>query len=74
MGFLSGCELGDSLTLMRGLESIFSGSYFKGDGSIPTIAPEIANLHAASLSAWTLLLTNMPPGALTDLMDSKSLP
>lgn len=74
MAFLSGCELGDILTLMRGLETIFSGSYFKGDGSIPTVASEMANLHAAALSAWTLLLTNMAPGALTDLIDSKSLP
>lgn len=74
MSFLSGSQLGDTLSLMQTLESIFSASYLKGDGSIPNVIPEVANLHAAALSAWTLLLTNMPPGSLTDLMDSKALP
>jgi hypothetical protein len=74
MGFLSGRQLGDILSLMQNLEGIFSGSYLKGDGSIPNITPEVANLHAAALSAWTLLLTNMPPGSLTDLISSKTLP
>ncbi|KAJ3642161.1 hypothetical protein Zmor_024970 [Zophobas morio] len=74
MGFLSGSQLGDVLSLMQNLETIFSGSYLKGDGSIPNITSEVANLHAAALSAWTLLLTNMPPGSLTDLIDTKTLP
>nr|XP_015838666.1 PREDICTED: interferon-related developmental regulator 2 isoform X1 [Tribolium castaneum] len=74
MGFLSGRQLGDTLSLMQNLETIFSASYLKGDGSIPNVTAEVANLHAAALSAWTLLLTNMPLGSLTDLMDSKALP
>lgn len=59
---------GDVDETMSTLESIFSGSYRKGDGSIPTVAPEIASLHYAALSAWSLLLT------ITDLSSLSSLP
>lgn len=74
MGFISACALGDTLSLMQSMETIFSGSYLKGDGSVPNILPETANLHAAALSAWTLLLTNIDPSNLTELIDSKTLP
>lgn len=53
---------------MTTLESIFSGSYRKGDGSLPTVPPELAPLHFAALSAWSLLLT------ITDLSSLSSIP
>ncbi|XP_018321148.1 interferon-related developmental regulator 1 [Agrilus planipennis] len=57
--FLSGDDMGDVLQLMQGFQHIFSGSYLKGDGTIPNVTPEVASLHAAALSSWTLLLTLM---------------
>uniref|UniRef100_A0A0A9XFE8 Interferon-related developmental regulator 1 n=1 Tax=Lygus hesperus TaxID=30085 RepID=A0A0A9XFE8_LYGHE len=42
---------------MATLEGVFSASYHKGDGAVPSIAPELAPLHYAALSAWSLLLT-----------------
>ncbi|XP_034241986.1 interferon-related developmental regulator 2 [Thrips palmi] len=60
--FLAGGEMQDVMERMRALEAIFSGSYLKGDGTMPTVTPETGGLHAAALSAWSLLLTLMAPG------------
>ena len=62
MTYLSNCELNELIELMRTLESIFGGSYAKGDGTMPTVSPETASLHTAALSAWSLLLTLLSPG------------
>ena len=51
----------DVVQLMQSLETIFSGSYLKGNGTVPMVSPELASLHAAALSAWSLLLTLMAP-------------
>lgn len=53
--------MGDVLELMQQLQVIFAGSYLKGDGSIPNVVADVAALHAAALSAWTLLFTLMAP-------------
>lgn len=52
----------DVMERMRALEAIYSGSYLKGDGTMPSITPETGGLHAAALSAWSLLLTLLSPG------------
>ncbi|XP_039291475.1 interferon-related developmental regulator 2 [Nilaparvata lugens] len=39
------------------LQQVFAGSYPKGDGSQPTVTADTAQMHAAALSAWSLLLT-----------------
>ncbi|KAJ1526830.1 hypothetical protein ONE63_008397 [Megalurothrips usitatus] len=62
LSFLAGGEMQDVMERMRALEAIFSGSYLKGDGTLPTITPEVGSLHAAALSAWSLLLTLLSPG------------
>ncbi|XP_066258122.1 interferon-related developmental regulator 2 [Euwallacea similis] len=75
MAFLSEADMGENLALMYQFVSIFSGSYLKGDGSVPNITPETAGLHAAALNAWTLLFTLLVPGNIGTMMNnSKTLP
>lgn len=59
--FLAGREIADVYSYMHSLSSIFCASCLKGDGSLPIIPNDLAVLHAAALSAWSLLLTLMPP-------------
>ncbi|XP_072378592.1 interferon-related developmental regulator 2 [Diabrotica undecimpunctata] len=73
--FLSGGEIGDVLILMQQLEAIYSVSYLKGDGTIPTISPDLGVLHAAAIQAWNLLFTLLSPGNIgTMINNSKALP
>lgn len=60
--FLSGGEMNDIVQLMRSMETIYSASYLKGNGTVPVISAEVAALHAAAISSWSLLLTLMSPG------------
>ncbi|XP_021919874.1 interferon-related developmental regulator 2 [Zootermopsis nevadensis] len=70
--FLSGGEMADVIHLMQSLETIFSGSYLKGNGTIPVVSAELSSLHAAALSAWSLLLTLMAPSDTYMLMSENS--
>ncbi|KAF5274000.1 hypothetical protein FQA39_LY01115 [Lamprigera yunnana] len=60
--YLAGGEMGDALELMKQFQTIFSGSYLKGDGTIANVTADLGALHAAALSSWTLLFTLMSPG------------
>ncbi|CAG2100364.1 unnamed protein product [Medioppia subpectinata] len=75
----NGVDLMDSI--MELFQSIFSASFLKGNGAIPTHTPDMTSLHASALYAWTLLLTLYTPSAalhlaeklskkLTELLDS----
>lgn len=67
LGFLdSSAALADT---HRTLLSVFSGSYRKGDGSPALVSVELATLHAAALSAWSLLLTIIDIHAFNDPYD-----
>ncbi|XP_066992711.1 interferon-related developmental regulator 2 isoform X2 [Anabrus simplex] len=59
--FLAGGEMADIFSYMQTLCSIFMASCLKGNGAVPILSPEVANFHAAALSAWSLLLTLMTP-------------
>ncbi|CAH1982061.1 unnamed protein product [Acanthoscelides obtectus] len=72
MTFLSGCEIGDVIHLMQQLESIFSASYLKGDGSVPIVSAEMAVLHAAAISSWSLLLTLVNPADIDAVVNSNA--
>jgi hypothetical protein len=73
--FLSGGEIGDVILLMQQFETIFSASYLKGDGSVPTISSDLCVLHAAAIQAWNLLFTLLSPGNIgTMINNSKALP
>lgn len=50
----------DITGILEKLESLFSQSYAKGDGSIRTLPPKMYELHAAALSSWCLLLCILP--------------
>ena len=41
-------------------ESLFSGSFLKGNRCSPVLSDGIVELHAAALSAWSLLITVSP--------------
>ncbi|KAJ8945113.1 hypothetical protein NQ318_001578 [Aromia moschata] len=72
--FLSGGEIAEVIILMQQLEAIFSCSYLKGDGTVPNINADTANLHASALSTWSLLFTLVTPGTISSMMKSKTLP
>lgn len=58
--FLSTEEVGDIVGTMQIFEQIFSGSYLKGDKSIPNIPEDVVQLHQAALQGWGLLSTLIP--------------
>ncbi|XP_035221030.1 interferon-related developmental regulator 2-like isoform X2 [Stegodyphus dumicola] len=61
---------------MESLHSVFSASFFKGNGVAPTHKPEISSLHSSALLAWNLLLTVLSPPYIMDLVNThlKKLP
>jgi hypothetical protein len=74
LNFLSGEHVGDLLSMMKNMEKIFSGSYVKGDNSPSSANAPAAQLHSAALSAWGLLLTQIPSGDFVSLMEQNVLP
>ncbi|XP_031786163.1 interferon-related developmental regulator 2 isoform X2 [Nasonia vitripennis] len=68
--FLSGNDASDTIEITHFLSSVFAGSYLKGNGAVATVSAEVASLHAAAISAWTLLLTIMAPSDVYNLFGS----
>ncbi|XP_046145172.1 interferon-related developmental regulator 1 [Osmia bicornis bicornis] len=68
--FLSGNDAADTIEIVQLLSNIFSGSYLKGNGALANITTEVAALHAAAISSWTLLLTVMAPADIYNLLTS----
>lgn len=68
--FLSGNDATDTMEIMQLLSSIFSGSYLKGNGAIANISTDVAALHAAAISSWTLLLTVITSADIYNLLAS----
>ncbi|XP_020291860.1 interferon-related developmental regulator 2 [Pseudomyrmex gracilis] len=68
--FLSGNDATDTIEIVQLLSSIFSGSYLKGNGAIANISTDVAALHAAAISSWTLLLTVMTSADIYNLLAS----
>ena len=42
---------------MESFERLFVHSYARGDGSRPTVGPQVSTLHTNALLSWALLLT-----------------
>nr|CAG4643403.1 EOG090X0ARF [Ilyocryptus agilis] len=57
--FLADCELAEIVQVMVVLEAIFNSN--------STASPEVLRLHSAALSAWSLLLTLLPPRHVYDI-------
>ncbi|XP_058832588.1 interferon-related developmental regulator 2 isoform X2 [Topomyia yanbarensis] len=72
LNFLASDDPGDLLPMMKSFESIFSGSYLKGDSTPSTAGVDAAALHSSALSAWALLLTQIPSGDLVTLVNSNN--
>lgn len=68
--FLSGNDATDTIEIVQLLSSIFSGSYLKGNGAIANVPADMAALHAAAISSWTLLMTVMNPADIYHLLAS----
>lgn len=60
--FLGGGEMAEVVSTMQVLESVFSASYSKKDGTIPAPPADLQALHCAALSSWSLLLTLLTSG------------
>ncbi|GAB0095872.1 Interferon-related developmental regulator [Sergentomyia squamirostris] len=73
INFLSEDNIGEILNLMKMFETIFCGSFLKGDHTPSSASAEAAILHCAALQAWSLLLTLIPPGDLVSIMKQRSL-
>jgi len=54
---------------MEVLEGVFSSSFAKKDGTVPTVNPELQALHCAALSSWSLLLTLLSSGDVFRVAD-----
>lgn len=72
LNFLGSDDVGDLLPLMKSFETIFAGSYLKGDNQPSSANAEAAAMHSAALSAWALLLTQIPSGDLVSLVNSNN--
>ncbi|XP_071638614.1 interferon-related developmental regulator 1-like isoform X2 [Temnothorax longispinosus] len=68
--FLSSNDVTDTMEIAQLLSSIFSGSYLKGNGAIANISTDVAALHVAAISSWTLLLTVMNSADIYNLLAS----
>jgi len=64
----------DNVSVLNKLESIFSQSYAKGDGSLNSFQPKVYELHSAALSSWSLLLSIMPLSFVTKAIQKHLTP
>ncbi|KAH9637932.1 hypothetical protein HF086_017165 [Spodoptera exigua] len=67
-------DLSEILEVMRMYETIFSGSYLKGDGSVKVsgAAVDAGACHAAALDGWALLLPLLAPGHALALLTNQA--
>jgi hypothetical protein len=74
LSFIGSDDIGDLIQLMQTFETIFSGSYMKGDQSPSSASVDAGILHSSALSAWGLLLTLIPPAHFVTAMSQKVQP
>ncbi|EDW03093.1 GH11052 [Drosophila grimshawi] len=69
LNFVDCEDVGELVRLMQIFETIFAGSYLRGDDKTPiSVTAEAGALHSEALSAWGLLLTLIPSGDFVSLM------
>ncbi|XP_033223570.1 interferon-related developmental regulator 1 [Belonocnema kinseyi] len=68
--FFSGNDESDTVEINQVLTAIFAGSYLKGNGALATVSADMAALHAAAISSWTLLLSVMAPSDVYRILGS----
>lgn len=55
--------------IMEFLLTVFSGSFLKGNGTVPNLNPQTTALHASALLAWCLLATVQPVSTVLKLTE-----
>nr|SVE75933.1 EOG090X0ARF [Daphnia hispanica] len=63
--FLADCDLPEIVQVMLAFECVFSTSLRAPENTVTS--PDVLRLHSAALSAWSLLLTLLPPRHIYDL-------
>ncbi|CAH2075599.1 unnamed protein product, partial [Iphiclides podalirius] len=66
-------DLTEIIEIMRMYETIFSGSYLKGDSTVKVSGPAVeeGSWHAAALDGWALLLSLLEPSHAAALLRSQ---
>ncbi|XP_076340105.1 interferon-related developmental regulator 1-like [Tachypleus tridentatus] len=74
--FITNSGVGSLQSTMQLLHSVFSASFLKGNGAVPSHAPELLVLHSHALLAWSLLVTISSTLQVIELAESqlKKLP
>lgn len=63
--FLADCDLAEIVQVMLALECVFYASLRNTENTVAP--PAVLSLYSAALSAWSLLLTLLPPRHVYDL-------
>ena len=63
--FLADCDLAEIVQVMLALECVFYASLRTSENAVSP--PAVLSLYSAALSAWSLLLTLLPPRHIYDL-------
>lgn len=69
--FIAGGDLSEVVNVMKIMESIYSASIPRQDGSIPNMTPETLHLHTVCLSGWGLLSTLLSSAQIHDSIASR---
>lgn len=72
LNFLGSDDIGELIQLMTNMETIFSGSFLKGDNTPSSAGHDAGVLHSAALSTWGLILTILPPNDFQTIMNRHS--
>ncbi|XP_069792629.1 interferon-related developmental regulator 1-like isoform X2 [Narcine bancroftii] len=67
--YIAADEAEDLAACLACLESVFSASYIKGDGTVPSHNSQIHVLHCSALLSWSLLVTICPPSKIQRFLE-----
>ncbi|XP_051873694.1 interferon-related developmental regulator 2 isoform X1 [Pristis pectinata] len=68
--YIAANEAEDLASCLTCLESVFSASYIKGDGSVPSHNSQTQVLHCSALQSWSLLVTICPPSKIQKFLEN----
>lgn len=68
--YVAANEEEDLASCLTCLESVFSASYIKGDGSVPSHNSQTQILHCNALQSWSLLVTICPPSKIQKFLEN----
>ncbi|XP_043563661.1 interferon-related developmental regulator 2-like isoform X1 [Chiloscyllium plagiosum] len=68
--YIAANEAEDLASCLACLESVFSASYIKGDGLVPSHNSQTQVLHYNALQSWSLLVTICPTSKIQKLLEN----